>query len=172
MGNRHPTIAPYDSFETADGEMVLAVGNDEQWQRFCAAAELSGLSDDEGYRDNAGRVRGYEQLQPVIAKALRLRTTAYWTAVLGAAGVPCGTVRSVGEVLADPQLAHREMVTHLDHVTAGTIGQLGVPVKLSETPGGVRTPPPRLGEHTEKVLREDLGLSEEEVGRLRQAGAI
>ena len=81
-------------------------------------------------------------------------------------------MRSVGEVLQDPQLAAREMVTHLEHETAGTIGQLGVPIKLSDTPGSVRTPPPRLGEHTDAILRHDLGLADDEIRRLREDGAV
>jgi crotonobetainyl-CoA:carnitine CoA-transferase CaiB-like acyl-CoA transferase len=172
MGNRHPTIAPYDSFQTSDGEMVLAVGNDEQWQRFCAAAGLAALAANGAYADNPGRVRQYDALRPAIADAMRLRTTVSWVEVLTDAGVPCGAVRSVGEVLKDPQLAAREMIAHVDHPTAGTIGQLGVPIKLSSTPGSVRTPPPRLGEHTEKILRDDLGLNDGDIRRLKEEGAI
>jgi crotonobetainyl-CoA:carnitine CoA-transferase CaiB-like acyl-CoA transferase len=172
MGNRHPTIAPYDSFETADGGMVLAVGNDEQWQRFCPVAGLASLAARDEYRENPGRVRHYEAIRPAIADVMRTRTTAEWVDALTAQGVPCAAVRSVGDVLADPQLAARGMIAHLEHPTAGVIGQLGVPIKLSETPGGVRTPPPRLGEHTEKILREDVGLADEEIRRLREGGAV
>ncbi len=172
MGNRHPTIAPYDSFDTADGGMVLAVGNDEQWQRFCAIAGLPSLGANVEYADNPGRVRHYDTLRPAIADAMRARTTAEWVETLTRQGVPCGSLRSVGEVLQDPQLAAREMVTHLEHETAGTIGQLGVPIKLSDTPGSVRTPPPRLGEHTDAILRHDLGLADEEIRRLREDGAV
>ena len=172
MGNRHPTIAPYDSFETADGSMVLAVGNDDQWERFCSVAGLATLAAGVEYRDNPGRVRHYEAIRPVIAAAMRTRRTAEWVDALTAHGVPCGAVRSVGEVLDDPQLAARGMVAHLEHATAGTIGQLGIPIKLSDTPGSIRTPPPRLGEHTATILRQDLGLSDEEIERLRASGAI
>ncbi len=172
MGNRHPTIAPYDSFDTADGGMVLAVGNDEQWQRFCTIAGLPSLGDNVDFADNPGRVRHYDALRPAIADAMRTRTTAEWVETLTRQGVPCGSVRSVGEVLQDPQLAAREMVTHLEHETAGTIGQLGVPIKLSDTPGSVRTPPPRLGEHTDAILRHDLGLADDEIRRLREDGAV
>jgi crotonobetainyl-CoA:carnitine CoA-transferase CaiB-like acyl-CoA transferase len=172
MGNRHPTIAPYDSFDTADGGIVLAVGNDEQWQRFCSVAGLAALSAQAEYGDNPGRVRHYDVLRPRIAEAVRTRTTAEWIEALTAQGVPCGAVRSVGEVLADPQLAARGMVTQMEHATAGTIGQLGVPIKLAETPGSIRTPPPRLGEHTETILRQDLGLSDSDIRRLREEGAI
>jgi len=172
MGNRHPTIAPYDSFDTADGGIVLAVGNDEQWQRFCSVAGLTSLSVRPEYLDNPGRVRHYDDLRPLIADVVRTRTTARWVEELTAQGVPCGAVRSVGEVLADPQLVARGMIARMEHETAGTIGQIGVPIKLSETPGSLRTPPPRLGEHTEKILREDLGLADGEIRRLRESGAV
>jgi crotonobetainyl-CoA:carnitine CoA-transferase CaiB-like acyl-CoA transferase len=172
MGNRHPTIAPYDSFETADGALVLAVGNDEQWQRFCAAAGLGALAARAELRDNPGRVRHYEAIRPSIAGAMRTRTTAAWVGLLTAEDVPCGAVRTVGEALSDPQLDARGMIARLDHETAGTISQLGVPIKLSETPGSVRTPPPRLGEHTEVILGRDLGLPDDEIRRLKDRGVI
>jgi crotonobetainyl-CoA:carnitine CoA-transferase CaiB-like acyl-CoA transferase len=172
MGNRHPTIAPYDSFATADGEMVLAVGNDEQWRRFCLSAGLDALSADPRFADNPRRVRAYDALRPLIAEALRRGTTAAWVERLTQAGVPCGAVRSVAQVLADPQLAHRGMIAQLEHGTAGPIGQIGIPIKLSATPGSLRTAPPRLGEHTEAVLRQDLGLTGERIRELREEGAI
>jgi crotonobetainyl-CoA:carnitine CoA-transferase CaiB-like acyl-CoA transferase len=172
MGNRHPTIAPYDSFETSDGGLVLAVGNDEQWQRFCSVAGLTSLAANEEYGDNPGRVRHYDAIQPAIAGAMRARTTAEWVEMLTARGVPCGAVRSVGEVLADPQLVARGMIAQVRHDAAGVIGQLGIPIKLSDTPGSIRTPPPRLGEHTERILRADLGLDEAEIQRLREGGVI
>jgi crotonobetainyl-CoA:carnitine CoA-transferase CaiB-like acyl-CoA transferase len=172
MGNRHPTIAPYDSFDTADGGLVLAVGNDEQWQRFCAVANLPALAANQQYSDNPGRVRHYDAIRPTIADVMRKRTTAEWVEGLTARRVPCGAVRTVGEALADPQLAARGMIAEVHHATAGAIGQLGIPIKLSETPGRIRTPPPRLGEHTERILRGDLGLSDDEIRVLRECGAI
>jgi len=172
LGNRHPTIAPYDSFPTADGEVVLAVGNDEQWRRFCSAAGLDALAADARFATNPARVGEYDALRETIAPRLRSGTTADWVDRLRSADVPCGAVRPVGEVLADPQLASREMIARLDHPSAGPIDMLGVPIKLSATPGAVRTPPPLLGEHTEAILREDLGLEPQEIERLRREDAI
>jgi crotonobetainyl-CoA:carnitine CoA-transferase CaiB-like acyl-CoA transferase len=171
MGNRHPSIAPYDSYDTQDGPIVLAVGNDEQWQRFCRVADLEALAADPRFATNEGRVRHHVSLGENVTRVLRGRTRAEWTSALVAAGVPCGPVRSVDEVLADPQLAARQMIEQRPHATAGTVSLLGVPIKLSATPGGIRTAPPALGQHTAAVL-EEIGLSSQDIAALRSAGAI
>jgi formyl-CoA transferase/CoA:oxalate CoA-transferase len=171
MGNRHPSIAPYDTFETSDGPLVLAVGNDEQWRRFCAAAGLDAPAADPRFATNAARVEHYAALEPLVRQAMRGDSRAGWTARLAAAGVPAGPVRSVDEALADAQLAARGMIERLTHPTAGPITVLGVPVKLSATPGAVRTPPPALGEHTTAVL-EELGLMPAEIAALRADGVV
>jgi crotonobetainyl-CoA:carnitine CoA-transferase CaiB-like acyl-CoA transferase len=171
MGNRHPSIAPYDTYETADGPLVLAVGNDDQWGRFCRVAGLEALGLDARFATNAGRVRHYEALEPLISHALAADTRAGWAARLVAAGVPCGPVRAVDEVLADAQLAARGMIEHLAHRTAGEISVLGTPIKLSATPGGVRSAPPTLGEHTDDILRE-IGLSSDAIAQLRASRVV
>jgi len=171
LGNRHPSIAPYDTFETADGPLVLAVGTDEQWERFCQVADLPHLAADSRFATNAGRVRDYGRLEPELATALRRRTRGDWTARLAAAGVPCGPVRSVTEALADPQLAARGMIERVAHSSAGTVSVVGVPVKLSATPGRVTVAPPTLGQHTGAVLQE-LGLHSEEIDALRHRRVI
>ncbi len=171
LGNRHPSIAPYDTFDTADGPIVLAVGNDDQWQRFCQAAALDHAASDPRFLTNAGRVQHGEALRSLLAPVMRSRTRADWTARLVAAGVPAGPVRPVNEALADPQLAAREMLTRLTHAAAGDITVLGVPVKLSETPGGVRSAPPILGEHTDSVLAE-LGYDAAEIASLRHEHVV
>jgi formyl-CoA transferase/CoA:oxalate CoA-transferase len=153
-GNRHQSIAPYDTFDTADGVLVLAVGNDALWPRFCRVAGLDAQAADGRYATNAGRVTHYDELRPLIGSALGRRPAGDWIHALRAAGVPCGAVRSVVDALADPQLAARDMVVTAEHPTIGALPLLGVPVKLSDTPGSVRTAPPRLGEHTESVLKE------------------
>jgi formyl-CoA transferase/CoA:oxalate CoA-transferase len=172
LGNRHPTIVPYETFAAADGDVVIAVGNDEQWRRFCAVAVLEETARDPRFVTNRLRVENYEALRPLLAEKLRTRPRDEWLKDLRAVGVPCGAVRDVQEVLADPQLADREMVTSVDHHTLGTLQVLGIPVKLSDTPGAVRTAPPTLGQHTDAILRQDLGLSEEQVLRLRSDGAV
>jgi crotonobetainyl-CoA:carnitine CoA-transferase CaiB-like acyl-CoA transferase len=171
-GNRHLTIAPYETFDTADGVLVLAVGNDSLWQRFCRAAGLDALAGDERFSTNASRVTNYSALQALLARMFATRKLDDWIGVLRDAGVPCGGVRSVDEVLRDPQILAREMVAVVDHPALGPIRMLGLPVKLSETPGAVRTHPPRLGEHTERVLETDLGIPASEVSGLAEAGVI
>ena len=172
MGNRHPTIVPYETFAARDGDFVVAVGNDEQWLRFCDVVEDSALAGDPRFATNRDRVAHYEALRPLLAERLRQRTRNDWVGDLKRAGVPCGSVRDVAEVLQDAQLDAREMIETLEHATAGAVRVLGVPIKLSETPGAVRTAPPALGQHTVEILRADCGLSDEEIGELRSGGAV
>ena len=169
LGNRHPSIVPYETFAASDGEFVLAVGTDDQWRKFCAVAELA---EDSRFATNRQRVTGYDDLRPIVADRLRQKPRQYWIDRLGAAGVPCGSVRNFQELFADPQVAAREMVARLQHPTIGAMQVLGVPVKLSDTPGGIDAPPPRLGEHTDAVLSHDLGLDAEAIAALRAQGAI
>ena len=171
LGNRHPTIAPYETLEAADGDLVVAVGNDQLWQTFCGVLQLETLADDARFKTNKDRVSSHDELRPLLVERLKTRPAAEWLSKLKEAGVPCGGVRDLDQLFSDPQIIERAMVVALDHPVAGLIRQLGVPIKLGDTPGAVRTPPPLLGEHTETVLRE-LGLSMEEVEHLRQSGAV
>ncbi len=172
LGNRHPTIVPYETFPAADGSLVLAVGNDELWRSFCRATGLSALGDDPRYATNRGRVHHYDELKPQIDARLQTRTRAEWIERLAAEGVPCGSVRAIGDVLTDPQLDARGMIAAVEHATLGPLRTLGIPIKLSETPGRVRSAPPTLGQHTERILHDDLGLSGAEIARLRAAGVL
>jgi crotonobetainyl-CoA:carnitine CoA-transferase CaiB-like acyl-CoA transferase len=169
MGNRHPTIVPYETFSAADGEFVLAVGNDDQWRRFCAVAALE---PDERFATNRLRVVNYTDLKPRLDRRLREEPRAYWIERLTAAGVPCGSVRDLHEVFSDPQVKARAMVAELEHATAGLLKLLGTPLKFSETPGSIRTPPPLLGEHTDAVLTRDLGFAPAAVSALRAQGVV
>lgn len=165
-GNRHMTIAPYDTFDTADGVLVLAVGNDTQWRRFCGALGLERLVADPQFATNAARVLHYDELRPVLSLVLRGQLLDPLVATLRRDGVPCGAVRSIDEVMRDPQIVARAMAETVQHPMLGPLQVLGIPTKLSETPGHVRTSPPMLGEHTRKVLEEDCGIAADEIGRL------
>jgi len=168
LGNRHPSIVPYEVFTASDGDFVLAVGNDDLWKRFCGVAAIDA---GERFATNRQRVSGYDELRPMVAGALAAHPRAYWIERLTAAGVPCGSVRDLGEVFEDPQLAARDMIVSLEHAAAGAVKLLGVPVKLSATPGAVRTPPPTLGQHTEAVLGE-LGMGADAIAKLRREHVI
>ena len=160
---------PYETFAAADGEFVLAIGTDDQWRRFC---EVAGLAEDERFKTNRQRVTAYDELRPILADRLRSLPRQVWIDRLGAVGVPCGSVRNLDELFADAQVAAREMVGTLEHPTIGAMRVLGVPVKLSDTPGAIQAPPPLLGQHTDAVLREDLGLDADTIEQLRARGTI
>ena len=172
MGNRHPTIVPYETFAASDGEFVVAVGNDDQWRRFCGVIGAAALADDERFTTNQARVSHHDQLHPLLSERLRVRSRAAWVADLKREGVPCGSVRDVAEVLEDPHLDARGMIETVEHISVGAVKVLGVPIKLSETPGSVRTAPPALGQHTDRILHEDAGLSRDEIEMLRSSKAV
>jgi crotonobetainyl-CoA:carnitine CoA-transferase CaiB-like acyl-CoA transferase len=169
LGNRHPTIVPYETFPAADGEFVLAVGNDDQWRRFCQVAQLE---QEERFATNRQRVVNYAELKPLLDRRLQAEPRSYWIERLTAAGVPCGSVRDLHEVFSDPQVQARDMIARLEHAKAGLLRLVGTPLKFSDTPGDIRTPPPILGEHTESVLTGDLGLTSAQVAKLRTEGVV
>ncbi|RZP29208.1 CoA transferase [bacterium] len=171
LGNRHPTIVPYETLEAEDGDLVVAVGNDQLWKTFCGVLELETLANDARFQTNKDRVSSHDELRPLLVERLKTRPAAEWLSKLKEAGVPCGGVRDLDQLFSDPQIIERAMVVALEHPAAGLIQQLGVPIKLGDTPGAVRTPPPLLGEHTDAILRE-LGMSIEEVEALKQSGAV
>ena len=171
MGNAHASISPYDTFAAADGDFFLAVGNDDQFRRFCGAAGLDGMSDDPRFATNPARVAHDAAVREAIAPVLRSRPRGQWIEALTAVGVPCGAVRTVAEALADPQLLARKMIEVVEHAAAGPLKVLGVPMMLSATPGSVRTAPPLLGQHTDAVLRE-VGVDDGTMARLRRDAAI
>ena len=171
-GNAHPTVAPYETFRAKDGDVILAAGNDALWKKFCKVAGLEGHVADPRFATNRERVRNYAALRPLVAGAFLTKTRDEWLTLLKDAGIPAGPVRDLHEVLTDEQLLARDMVHSLPHSVAGQVQVLGVPVKLSETAGSVRTAPPALGEHTDQVLTGDLGVPAATITELRAAGVL
>jgi formyl-CoA transferase/CoA:oxalate CoA-transferase len=170
-GSAHESLTPYEVFHAADAPLMVAVGSDGLWRRFTAATGLDELTDDPRYATNPDRVSNRDTLRPRIEKALATRTTAEWTELLGAAGVPAGPVSTVPEALAHPQVAARDMVVELEHPIAGTVKTLGSPLKLSGNPASIRRAAPVLGQHTDEVLAE-LGFSAGDIAALHEKGVV
>ncbi len=172
LGRRHPTITPFEAFESADGYVVIAMGNNVLWKKFCDHVNQPELVDDERFCTNALRTEHHDELFPILAEIMRQRSTEQWVTALEEIGVPCGPVNTVDKVATDPQVLAREMIVEVEHEVTGTVGIPGIPIKLSETPGRVDAPAPNLGEHTEEILTGLLGLGSDEVDRLKQQGVV
>lgn len=172
MGNLHPTIMPYETFEASDGHLNVAVGNNSLFQQFCRVLGRPDLAADPRFDTDAGRVEHRGALRPTLEGFLKTRPVADWLEAFSAAGIPCGSIKTVAEVFASPQVLAREMVRTLVHPKVGPVRVTGNPLKMSETPGAVEQPPPLLGEHTDQVLAEWLGLDGEACMALRRDGVI
>ncbi len=172
LGNAHPNIVPYQALATSDGHIILAVGNDAQFARFCAVADRPELAEDERFRSNADRVHNRAELIAIIMEVLKQRTRAEWIAALEEAGVPCGPINTIAEVFANPQVQSRGMRIDVPHTGAGHIPLVGSPMKFSRSPLNDRQAPPQLGEHNDEILKGMLGLADEELERLRGTGII
>jgi len=171
LGSAHPNIAPYQVFATADGHLMLAVGNDAQFRRFCDAAGCPALAADARFRDNAARVAQREALVVAVAPRLRLRSTREWMDALAAVDVPCGPVNDLAQVFDHPQTRAHALAFRMPHPELGPLPQLANPVRRNGEAVRAALPPPRLGEHTEAVLAE-LGLEAPRIAALRAAGVI
>jgi crotonobetainyl-CoA:carnitine CoA-transferase CaiB-like acyl-CoA transferase len=170
-GNAHQNIVPYQVFEVSDGHLILAVGNDGQFDRFCHVAGCPELAGDERFARNADRVRHRAALVPLLAQRLCQRSRADWLAALEAAKVPCGPINDLADVFADPQVQARGMTARVPHPLSDTLELVGSPLKLSTTPVQPPRAPPLLGQHTDEVLAE-IGVAEADRTRLRQLGVI
>jgi crotonobetainyl-CoA:carnitine CoA-transferase CaiB-like acyl-CoA transferase len=173
-GNSHPNIVPYRVYASADGHLVLAVGNDAQFRRFCEIAGAPALADDPRFATNAARVCNREAIDAEVEAAMARRSTADWLAALERAGIPAGPVNHIDEVFADPQVQAREMQVTMPyaHSASGRVDLVGSPLKLERTPAAYRHPPPVLGEHTRELLAEIAGLDAAEIEALLEAGVI
>ena len=170
LGNRHPTISPYEPVKTGDGKeyIILAVGNDSIWQKFCKLVNREELITNPMFATNPKRVENHDALLPIVEQILSAKSKREWLTLLTDAGIPCGDIKTVKEVVTDPQVLARDMVIDLDHPVAGKIKVTGIPIKMSATPGEVLTPPPTLGQHTEEILAKMLGYSKEKIEELKK----
>ncbi len=172
LGSRHPTITPFQYFAAADGYIVIAAGNDGLWRKLCVALDLANLADDARFANNAARTQNHGEMEPLLAAAFVARSVEAWCDLLGSAGIPCGPIHDVGQVCRDAQVAARGMIIELEHPRAGRQKMPNTPLKFSQTPIELHEPAPLLGQHTEQVLGEWLGLSTEELAELRKDGTI
>ncbi len=172
LGNAHPSIVPYQDFPTADGYMILAIGNDGQFARFCEVAGVPEMAADERYATNRARVVNRAELIPKLNQVTVQRTTAEWIGQLEAKAVPCGPINALGDVFADPQVQARGMKVTMPHPVVGQVPLVASPMKLSKTPADYRMPPPMVGEHTDQILSSTLGLDAEAIARLREQGVV
>jgi crotonobetainyl-CoA:carnitine CoA-transferase CaiB-like acyl-CoA transferase len=171
-GNAHANIVPYQVVPTADRPIVLAVGNEEQFRKFCAVAGVPALAADPRYATNASRVLHRDALTGELERVLASRTAAAWLAALEPAGVPCAPINDLAQVFADPQVRHRGLRIELPHPGAGTVPLVANPIRLSETPIRYEAPPPLLGQHTDAILHERLGFDQAAIADLRRRGVV
>lgn len=172
LGNAHPNIVPYQAFATQDNHIILAVGNDSQFTRFCEIAGRPELALDERFTSNAGRVRNRAVLIPLLEKIFLQRGGDLWIEALEAAGVPCGPINNLAQVFEDPQVRSRGMRVEVPHPLAGTVPLVACPIKFSATPIAYHSAPPLLGQHTRHVLREVLGMEGEEISAFAERGIL
>ena len=171
-GNGHPTIVPYTTFPAADGSIAIAVGNDGQFARFAELLGHSNWAADERFQKNSARINHREVIETMIAQETVRWQRDELLAALRAHGIPSGQVNTVAQALADKHALDRQMVTSIQHATIGSFATLGIPLRLLDTPASIRLPPPRLGEHTQQVLSQDLGMTQDQISVLSAQGVI
>jgi crotonobetainyl-CoA:carnitine CoA-transferase CaiB-like acyl-CoA transferase len=171
-GTAHPNIVPYQAFQTADGYLMLAVGNDSQFANCCASLGCPEVAEDPRYSTNSARIENRDALVQIIAERLTGETTAYWLGQFASLHIPAGPINNLAQVFSDPMVAERRIVRSLDHALAGEVPTVANPVRFSDTPVEYKLAPPVLGQHTAEVLKDDLGYSDKEIARLYDSGAI
>lgn len=171
MGSAHPQMVPYQAFETKDKYIIIGVMNQRFWYRFCNALDMPDLANDPRFCDNPSRVKNKAELIPLLEEILRQKSGDEWLRLLDKEDIPCAPINTLSQLFQEEQVKINEMIIDIDHPTAGKIKTLGIPVKLSKTPGGVQSPPPRLGQHTDQILIH-LGYTQDEVDRMRTEKTI
>ena len=171
LGSAHRMIAPYQAFATQDGYINIGAANQNNWERMCRAVGREDLLDDDRFASNPERMVSIDALTPIMEETFRTQTTAHWVETLEKAGVPCGPIYNIEQVYADPHVQSRDMAVELEHPKSGAIRNIGVPVKLSDTPGSVRTPAPLLGQHSDEVLAQ-FGYAATDITAFKNAGVL
>ena len=172
LGNAHPNIVPYQAFATEDGHIILAVGNDSQFQKFCDVAGLAGVADDPTFATNRARVTGRQTLLPLIEEAFLKHTTGWWLDELAKVGVPAGPINPIDAALAEPQAIHRRLSLKIPDDLTGSVPGIASPLRLVATPPKASMPPPRLGAHSRDVLKDLLSMEESRIESLLSDGII
>jgi CoA:oxalate CoA-transferase len=172
VGNRHPSITPFEAFLARDGHIIIAVGNDRLWATFCRLIGRPELIEDERFASNPARTKNQKQLKQILDTIFPSRSVDEWIECLDGAGIPCGPINGVDRVITDPQVLARNMIVEVDHPVAGRLKMPGVPIKLSETPGEVAAPAPLLGQHTDVILGQLLGFELARIAELRSKKVI
>lgn len=172
IGNRHPSIAPFSTFKTQDGHINIACGNDELWKGLCVALNRPRLCEDARFKTNADRVANWKELEPLLQEAFIEHPTEKWLKDFDDAGIPAGKINDIADVVKDPHVRTRDMIVDVIHPVAGSFALPGIPIKLSKTPGKIKSPAPILGQHNEEVLRGYLGMDQEDVKALKEEGVI
>jgi len=172
LGNAHPNIVPYQVFAASDGHIIVAVGNESQFARMCEVIGRPELASDARFATNASRVNNRDELIPILQRIFVQRTIRDWLESLERAGVPCGPINTVADVFADPQVQARGLKLDLPHPSIGSVPSVANPIKYSATPISYSSAPPMLGADTDEILREMIGVTPEEIARLRKAGIV
>ncbi len=172
LGNRHPSISPFESFTAKDGFVIVGAGNDKLFEKLCSLLGRSELANDPRFNTNALRTQNVDQLKEILDSVFVHKTIEEWLSELEIAGIPCGPINTIDKVVVNPQIIARDMIVSTNHPVAGTVKMAGIPIKLSDTPGTVAQPAPLLGQHTEEILQEFLGLSIQEISKLRENKVI
>jgi len=172
MGSAHPAIAPFDVFETKDGWVVIAIGNDVLWEKFCKTVNNKDLLNDSRFTTNPKRSENYKELKPIITEWTKGKTVKEILNILIKAGVPVGEVNTIDKIIDDPNIKLREMIVEVEHPLAGKVKITDTPIKLSRTPGKIEKASPLLGQHTEEVLKELLGYCKKDIDNLKKEGVV
>jgi formyl-CoA transferase len=171
-GNAHPNVVPYQTFQTSDSWIIVAVGNDGQFRHFVKAGDRELLADDPRFATNPARIEYRDALIPLLAAMVKEKTKVEWISLLESVGVPCGPINNLQEVFENEQVVARGIQLNMPHPTAGSMKLVASPMRLSKTPVTMRMPPPLLGEHTEEILSATLHYTYEQIAQLRSKGII